>query len=279
MHEMQLSHANERGSADNHSNMFSHFFIIITGVQTEPVVPALFSAAVYAVLHKDASCLRALLDYGVDVNVYMPDGKPLISAALCGVAPDCVRLLLESQADANQRDYHHLTPLSLAIHAGSMGDWAKGDGMFECIGLLLEHRADPISESYHPGGIANCGCRGSIRGGIATPCYPCPYSKDGRFDNRGVITPIQLAVEYNPELVDLLSSFGARFPEQISKQRMSQIIDQDGYEGLRRVPDCNTMAKAVWDELRVERAAAEQDRLRSLLSQRGVSSSSSPSGP
>ena len=93
---------------------------------------------------------RILLEHGADPNLRNDDGEaplhvlsePHIPDRDLRRSADCIlsaKLLLEQGADVNSRDKDRVTPLLLAMRLGT-SDLAR---------ILLEHDADPDSESQH----------------------------------------------------------------------------------------------------------------------------------
>jgi uncharacterized protein len=72
-----------------------------------------------------AAAAMVLLDYGADVSLldYENDAIALGWAAFFG-RPAIVRVLLEANSDANQRNKHGLTPLACAV-GGIQGRWRR----------------------------------------------------------------------------------------------------------------------------------------------------------
>lgn len=76
--------------------------------------------AFYCTQQGDVNCLRALLDYKVDINSVDQAGDTLLIKAILSNQIDTLRLLLARGANVNIKDKEESTPLDLAIIKGNI---------------------------------------------------------------------------------------------------------------------------------------------------------------
>jgi ankyrin repeat protein len=84
-----------------------------------------------AARHESPECLRVLLDFGVDKPERRFGYTPLMESSIVGRV-ECVRLLLENNADVQLHVEHGETGLILAAWKGQL----------DCLQLMIDAKAD-----------------------------------------------------------------------------------------------------------------------------------------